>query len=148
MYIIYIVMLPKNLNYGSKVESALARSYRSNIAPQNGTGTAANGYNLGDTIIFNIPTRNNLVLIPTESYLKFSHIVTTPTVGTTTAGTHDIRFDSGGAHQLIQRIRIWHGSNLLQDIDNYGLLSKFLFDLQVPTDAAFEKFNIFVTLKI
>ena len=30
-------MLPKKLSYGSKVESAYARSYRPNIAPQNGT---------------------------------------------------------------------------------------------------------------
>ena len=61
-------MLPKQLKYGSKVESAAAKSSRSNIAPQNGT----NGYNLGDTIIFNIPTRQNLVLVSNESYLKFS----------------------------------------------------------------------------
>ena len=40
-------MLPKNLNYGSKVESSAARSYRTNIQPQNGTGN----YNGGDTII-------------------------------------------------------------------------------------------------
>jgi hypothetical protein len=60
-------MLPKNLKYGSKVESAMAESYRSNIAPQNGT----DGYGLGTTIIINIPTANNLVLVPTESYLKF-----------------------------------------------------------------------------
>ena len=65
-------MLPKNLKYGSKVESAVARSSRVNIAPQNGTGN----YGLGDTIILNIPTRNNLVLVPSESYLKFNVAVT------------------------------------------------------------------------
>ena len=59
-------MLPKTLKYGSKIESAYARSMRSNIAPQNGTGP----YNLGDTIILNIPTRAGLVLVPSESYLK------------------------------------------------------------------------------
>jgi hypothetical protein len=53
-----------------------------------------------------------------------------------------IRFDSCAAHGLIQRIRIWHGSNLLQDIDNYGLLAKLMFDLQVPTDACYGKFNV------
>ena len=57
-------MLPKNLKYGSKVESAIARSSRVNIAPQGPTT-----YGLGDTIIFNIPTRKNLVLATTESYL-------------------------------------------------------------------------------
>jgi hypothetical protein len=63
-------MLPKNLKYGQKVESAPSRSTRVNIAPQNGT----NGYSAtaGDTIIINIPTRSNLCLVSSESYLKFS----------------------------------------------------------------------------
>jgi hypothetical protein len=126
-------MLPKNLAYGSKVESASARSYRTNIQPQNGTGN----YNASDTIIINIPTRNNLVFVPSESYLKFTHTVT---VGA--AASNYTRFDSCGAHGLIQRIRVFHGSNLLSDIDNYGLLSKILFDLQAPTDATYGKLNI------
>ena len=126
-------MLPKNLKYGSKVESAIARSFRSNIAPQNGTGN----YIKGDTIIINIPTRNNLVLASTESYLKFNLTVTNGNFGNQT-----FRFDSCGAHGLIQRLRIFHGSNLIQDIDNYGLLCKILFDLQQPTDATYGKLSV------
>ena len=94
------IMLPKNLRYGSKVESASAKSYRSNIAPMNGTGT----YGFNDTIIVNIPTRNNLVLVPTESYLKFNIAFTNG--GT---GSNSLRWDSCGAHGIIQRIRIYHG---------------------------------------
>ena len=125
-------MLPKNLKYGSKVEASPARSFRSNIAPQNGTGN----YNLSDQIIINIPTRANLVLCPSESYLKFNLKVTG-------AGNDNvIRFDSCGAHGLIQRIRIYHGSNLLEDIDNYGMLAKILYDLQQPTDATYGKLNV------
>ena len=63
-------MLPKNLKYQNKVESASANAYTSNIAPQNGTGP----YSQGQTIIINIPTRNNLCLIGSESTLKFSYI--------------------------------------------------------------------------
>jgi len=125
-------MIPKNLKYGSKVESALARSYRTNIAPQNGTGP----YSLGDTIIVNIPTRANLVLNSADSYLKFSVTVTS-----TGADTY-ARWDSAGAHGLIQRCRIFCGSNLLQDIDNYGLLAKMLYDIQVPQDAVIGKHSI------
>lgn len=125
-------MLPRNLAYGSKVESSAARSYRTNIQPQNGTGN----YNAGDTIIINIPTRNNLVFVPSESYIKFTHTVTA------NAAVDYARFDSCGAHGLIQRIRVFHGSNLLSDIDNYGVLSKILFDTQVSTDATYGKFNI------
>ena len=125
-------MLPKQLKFGSKVESSMARQYKTNIAPQNGTGP----YNLGDTIILNIPTRNNLLLVPTESYLKFNVNATSST------NSSYFRWDSCGAHGLIQRIRFFSGSNLIEDSDNYGLLSKLLFDLQVSTDAAYGKFNI------
>ena len=127
-------MIPKTLRYGNKVESAIARSFRSNIAPQNGTGN----YLVGDTIIVNIPTRNNLVLATTESYLKFN--VTLTNTSAATAAT--FRLDSCGAHSLIQRLRIFHGSNLIQDIDNYGLLCKILFDLQQSTDSTYGRHNI------
>ena len=126
-------MLPKTLKYGSKVESAYARSMRSNIQPQNGTGP----YNLGDTIIINLPTRNNLVLVPSESYLKFNVNITN-----SSTSANAFRWDSCGAHGIIQRIRVFHGSNLLQDIDNYGMLTKMLFDLQMPTDATYGKYNL------
>ena len=128
-------MLPKNkLVYGSNVESSAARSYRSNIQPQNGTGT----YNPGDTITINIPTRNNLVLVPEESVLKF-----TVTYKNNSADADNvIRFDSCGGHGIIDRIRIWHGSNLLEDITAYGVLAKLMFDLQVPSDATYGKHNI------
>jgi len=61
-------MLPKNLQYKSKLESANAKSYRSSIAPMNGTGS----YGLNDTITINVPTGGNKVLVPSESFLKFS----------------------------------------------------------------------------
>jgi hypothetical protein len=126
-------MLPKQLKYGSRVESAASKSSRVNIAPNNGTGP----YSLGDTIIFNIPTRANLVLVPNESYLKF-----TLSALIASAGDTAIRLDSCGAHGVIQRIRIFHGSNILSDIDNYGLLTKMLMDIQAPTDATLGKFNV------
>ena len=100
-------MLPKQLNFRGKVESSMARSHRSNLAPQNGTGP----YSLGDTIIFNLPTRNNLVLVPSESYLKFN------LQPIASAADNAIRWDSCGAHGIIQRLRVFSGSNLLQDID-------------------------------
>jgi hypothetical protein len=125
-------MLPKNLRYGNKVESAAAKSYRTNIQPQNGTGT----YQMGDTITVNIPTRANLVLATTESYLKFTSTYTS------TINANALRLDSCGAHGLISRIRVWHGSNLLQDIAEYGLLAKMLLDLQVPSDAVYGKLNV------
>ena len=127
-------MLPKNLKYGSRVESAPAKSLRSNIAPQNGTGP----YGLGDTIMINIPTRRNLVLVPSESYLKFSVSFT----NTTATDQVQLRWDSCGAHGLFSRLRIFHGSNLVQDISEYSMLVKILYDLQVNTGATYGKYNV------
>jgi hypothetical protein len=124
-------ILPKQLKFGSKVESCMADSYRTNIAPQNGTGP----YQLGNTIIINIPTASNLVLATTESYLKFA-------INFAAATAENVfRWDSCGAHGIIQRIRTFHGSNLICDTDNYGLLAKILFDMQVSTDASYGRFN-------
>jgi hypothetical protein len=95
-------MIPKQLVYQNKVESAAARSYKSNIAPQNGTSS----YYAGDTIIINIPTRANLVTAMSENYLKFD------VTFTATAACDYVRWDSCGAHGLFQRIRVFSGSNL------------------------------------
>ncbi len=125
-------MIPKQLQYGSKVHGAPARSIKTNIQPQTGTTFA-----LGSTIIFNIPTRPNLVMVPSESFLRFTLMAMTATADATS-----IRMDSCGAHGLIQRIRVFHGSNLLEDIDNVGMLAKILFDLQVSTSQSYGKYSI------
>lgn len=124
--------LPSKLQYQTRIEGASARSYRSSISPQSGTGN----YNGGDTIIINIPTRNNLVLVPSESYLKF-----TATINNGSSLNNYIRFDSGGAHGLFARVRVFSGSNLLSDIDNYNVLAKMMMDIQVSTDATYGKYS-------
>jgi hypothetical protein len=127
-------MIPSKLRYGTKAESAPARSYKTNVQPQNGT-TYNNAS--GAQLYFNIPTRSNLFMASTENYLRFDFDLKNTSGNNATA-----RWDSCGAHGLIQRIRVFHGSNLLEDIDNYGLLSKMLFDTQVHTDSTYGKMNI------
>jgi hypothetical protein len=122
-------MLPKSLKYGNKSEASMARSYTSNIQP-NG---ALSGYNQKTVTTIMVPTGPNLALIAAESVLKFA---------VTTLGAGDGRLDSAGAHGFIQRCRIFHGSNLLEDTDSYGLVAKEYFDLQVSTDAAYGKYSI------
>jgi hypothetical protein len=124
-------MIPANLKYQSKVESAPARRYLTQIQPQGGTS-----FNNGDTITINIPTRNNTALIPSESYLRGT--INTFLTSAATAAT----LESCGWHQFIQRVRVFHGSNLLEDIDNYGQLAKILYDYQVPEDAVKGRFSI------
>jgi hypothetical protein len=128
--------IPRNLQFQSKVESAPARRYRTNISPQNGSGTSTSGYAASNTIIINIPTRNNTALIPSESFLRFNLKATATTASISGA------FDSHGAHQVINRLRVFHGSNLLQDIADYGQLAKILYDYQMPMDATQGRFNI------
>lgn len=96
-------MIPANLKYASKTESVTGRRYLTQILPQQGSGT----YNPGDQITINIPTNANTALIPSESYLKgqFNLILT----GAATASC----LESCGWHNFIQRIRVFHGSNLL-----------------------------------
>ena len=119
-------MLPQNLKYQPKVESAPARRYRTNIQPQNGQ----NGYTGSNTIIINIPTRNNTALVASESVLKFTASLPAP------AGACTIQsFESCGYHGFINRLRVFHGSNLLQDIQEYHQLAKILFDFQMPNDS-------------
>lgn len=127
-------MLPAKLHYQSKVEPAMAKSFRSNIQPQNGTGP----YNPNDTIIFNLPTRNNLCFVPSESYLKFTANYNNSAANATTY----FRLDANGVHSFIQRIRVFHGSNMISDIDNYSVLSKMMFDLQANYPATTGKLSI------
>lgn len=125
-------MIPANLKYQSKVESAPARRYLTLIQPQGGTGT----YNPGDTITINIPTRANTALVPSESYLRGQFNLIASTASTSSC------LESCGWHQFIQRVRVFHGSNLLEDIDNYGQLAKILYDFQAPEDAVKGRFAI------
>ena len=125
-------MIPANLKYQSKVESAPARRYLTQIQPQGGTGT----YNPGDTITINIPTRANTCLIPSESYLRGQFNLILSSAATSSC------LESCGFHNFIQRVRVFHGSSLLEDIDNYGQLAKILYDFQVPEDAVKGRFAI------
>lgn len=126
-------MIPANLKYQPKVESAPARRYRTNIQPQNGTGP----YSTSNTVIINIPTRNNTALIASESVLKFS-------LSATIAGTAAVvaALEACGAHAFINRLRVFHGSNLLQDIQEYHQLAKILYDYQMPLDATQGRFSV------
>lgn len=114
-------MIPTNALYQGKKESAAGRRYRTNIQPQSGSEFTA-----GQTITINIPTRANTLLIPSESTLNFNTTVTSTSAA--------LRLESCGAHAFIQRIRVYHGSNLLEDIDAYGVLAKVLMDYTAPED--------------
>lgn len=103
-------MIPSNLRYQSKVESVSGRRYLTQIQPQSGTTYAP-----GETCTINIPTTNNKALIPSESYLKGTLNLSCSTANVTAA-----TFESCGIHGFIQRIRVFHGSNLLKKMSNFS----------------------------
>jgi hypothetical protein len=127
-------MLPKNLQYMNKVESASARQYTSTVQPENGTGN----YGPNTKCRINIPTQPNTVLVASESYLKFD-------IGGVTTGATAvpyIRLDKCGAHGCIQRVRVVHGSTEIQDLDNYGALVAEMMALQQTSDGFSGKQNV------
>lgn len=130
-------MLPRNLKYQNKVEASSARAYTSNISPQNGTGP----YYLGNTVIINIPTGRNTVLVGSESYLKFNLFTSSGA-----AVTRYIRMDGAGSSGIIQRMRVYHGSTLLEDTDNYHVLMAKLYSLQASADLQQGKLSILAGL--
>jgi hypothetical protein len=100
------------LKYGNKPETASARSYTSIIQAEG----PQSGYRPNSTVKFNLPCQANTVLIPSETYLKLT------LDGITTAGgantNNYIRLDGAGIHGCIQRIKIYHASCEINDIDN------------------------------
>jgi hypothetical protein len=107
--------------------------YLTQIQPQGSTG----GYLPNDTITINIPTRANTCLIPSDSYLRGTFVLSCASADATAA-----TLESCGVHGFIQRIRVFHGSNLLEDIDNYSQLAKILYDYQAPDDTIKGRFSV------
>lgn len=116
--------LPKQLLYQNKVDAMGARPYTSNIQPQ-----GAQTYSANDVMIFNVPCNRNTVLSPHDTYLKFSMVATN---GATAQDW--VRLSKAGAHGFIQRLRLFHGSTLLEDVDNYGNLLAQLATKQRSAD--------------
>ena len=125
--------LPKNCLYTNKINSSYARNYMSVIQPQNGDA------NLGDTIIFNIPTGNNLVMSGADTVLKFT---LTLKGGATAHTANTVKLNKCGAYGCFQRVRIFHSGALLSDIDNYANLMDMIIPITQSSDDVASKYNI------
>jgi hypothetical protein len=75
-----------------------------------------------DTIIFSIPSRRACFLDQTQTYLRL-------TIKNGDAST-GIELDSNGAC-VINNINIFHGSNLLESVQQYNALFSYLLDFQM-----------------
>lgn len=116
--------LPKNLLYQNRVDAMGARPYTSHIQPQ---GSQTYGQN--DVMVFNIPCNRNTVLSGADTVLTFQMNATNGA----TAQPY-VRLAKAGASSFIQRIRLFHGSTLLEDLDNYGNLMSVLCSKQRSSD--------------
>lgn len=126
--------LPKNALYTNKINSSYARNYQSVIQPQNGNDATFN-----DTIIFNIPTGNNLVMSGADTVLKFDLTIKGDGAGSAVSSTF---FNKAGAFGCFQRMRILHGGTMLSDIDHYANLLDMLVVSQQSTDILAAKYKI------
>lgn len=116
-------MLPSKLMYNNKIASAYARNFTSVIDAQN-----TSEYSVGQTAIINLPTMNNQFLSGADSVLSLKLKIR--------AGvqTTYCRLNRCGIAGAIQRLRIFHGSNLLMDLDNYGTLASLLTSYQLAKE--------------
>jgi hypothetical protein len=113
--------LPQDLRYELKPVSASARQYLQNIAP-----TSGSTFSPGNVIRINIPCgRPNTAFQPHQSYLKFSVNV---------AG-NDAVIDHN-AQSIIQRLTVYHGSNLLEDEQQYSVMVAALHDMMTDGSEA------------
>lgn len=116
-------MLPSKLMYNNKIASAYARNFTSVIDAQN-----TSEYSVGQTAIINIPTMNNQFLSGADSVLSLKLKIR---AGTQTTYCN---LNRSGISSAIQRLRIFHGSNLLMDLDNYGTLASLLTSYQLAKE--------------
>ena len=130
-------MLPSKLLYQNKIESSYARNFISKIQPQNTSNFA-----LGQTTIFNIPCQANQALSGVDTVLNVRLALRSSDAAGTAIAANGALLDSAGIISAIQRVRIFHGSQLLSDIDSYGNLMNLLFSAQCSTDLMTNKYAI------
>jgi hypothetical protein len=107
--------------YNLKPSSVRAKAYRASIPTSN-----KSLFNPGDLAIFYIPGgRRNTYLDPTNTYLRY----TVRNNDTTVSANNFIQFDGCGA-SVINRIDVYHGSNLLETVQQYNVLYNYFLDFQ------------------
>lgn len=111
------IALTSDLQYSLLPSACRSRNYRASILPTN-----KSVFNPSDTLVTYFPCgRRGTYLDCGQSYMRF-------TVKNVDA-TNTFKFDGSGC-SIINRIDIFHGSSLLESIQNYNILTSYIFDLQ------------------
>ena len=113
--------LTGDMQLGLKPSAPRSRSYRLSVAPLN-----KSVFSPADQVIFEIPTsRKGVWLDQSQSYLKFS--VQCSSTAAAAVGGSGLYLDNS-AYSFFQKCDIYHSSNLLESINEYGQLANFLID--------------------
>lgn len=114
--------------FSTRPTAAPAAAVEMTVPPYN-KDTFARG---GQKILFNIPSgKRGQYLNTRQSFLQFQMRVTQPAVGfPSNAGSTYMPILSldGGAHALFRSLQVYHGSNLIEHIDQYNVLHTLLTD--------------------
>lgn len=115
------VAIPNELAFVLPMSGPRARSFRSNQLSQN-----RSSYLPDETCTIGINSRKNCFLDPTQTSIQF----TIYNEGLAGASITDFYVDNF-ASSFIQRIDIYHGSSVLESINNYGVLASAVSDCQL-----------------
>jgi len=122
--------ITSDLDFRLKPSACRSRSYRASILPTN-----KSTFNPTDTCIIYIPGgRRNTYLDCGQSYMRMTIKNTDPT------GT--FRIDNA-ATCVINRLDVFHGSNLLETIQAYNVLTSYILDMQASASQRLGLSNIY-----
>ena len=129
--------LPDQLRYDHATPSSLGTNVEMAIVTPY-TGSAAQVIQSGNYFIINIPkSGDNCVFDPMNSFLRYKITVSDTAGGGGTVGGFNMNL-CGNADCIFRRMDCYQGSNVLEQVDQYGNLSNMLMNCQVsPIDRAF-----------
>lgn len=104
--------------YTQVPKSLSCEKYLASIQPSSG-----NSFVVGEQVEFVIPTRGNEFLNAVNTTLRFR--VNAVALATPVAALFD-----NNASNMIERVEVYHGSNLLEQLSGYGVLFTTMFEAQ------------------
>lgn len=109
--------LSSDVLYNLKPSLVRCRQYRASIPASN-----KSSWGPGESVINFIPARRNAFLDTKNSYIRYT---------LSSTDTTNIQAVDGSAYSLINRMDVYHGSNMLETIQSYNVLAAYLIDFQM-----------------
>jgi hypothetical protein len=115
--------IPAECKYDLKHSAVRSRSYRSSVVPTN-----KSVFNPSDTAICYVSGgRRNTFLDQSQSYVRFT-IKNNDTTASTSTGSQALFNIDNNASCVINRLDIFHASNLIETVQNYNQLMTIFMD--------------------